>query len=1284
MEFYMTDIPGSANAKQIRAGLGTVLKRYFIYAFDLRHWHSKKIRGIQEGFFTIHDAAIGEEILRRHQTPDGRRVLRGTKYIWVPGRAASPIIIAGSAITIRRSNKPLVSSHVVLALQDENEKIAKNIANRQPADKKPYKTPFAFQGFECGVWVTDPRNSELPTFSSFYRSLRPGNFRMTRQAIQIELFKMPEPLGSPIVQYMLCPSITIRSSIISKEPSGTYFIVTLSWSPKLYDKIEPLPSPTIPINGYGIPFFLPPPPPPRRVNKSRVPSLDERHAKIVPYCFVYRFKLKEAHESIRLTTVGSLPGFQPIESLKIFYQLAAYDFQQSMSSLDDQLAGLPFDIAFQMHSLVLKGVLLPHRVKELLGVVRRAIRTTYNRASTELEINRDSTGISQNPNTYANQVVASVFKSWAGSWEPQLPTDNPQTWLSENIQNDFLEALEKKQLSQEYMLRMKFYRKENQVLIHRMSITPTGMFPGGPNLEPKNRVLREYHNYLDHFLRVSLVDEDGGDLRFESGVDGKYIYDGRFIPFLMPDSKLLRIAGRTFTFLGFSQSSLRSHTAWFMAPVTTQTRRVIKVEDVIERLGNFKDIKIPGKCAARIGQAFTDTVANIKIDDFMIFHREDITNRGPDGKTYTFSDGCGVISRPLLERIWKKGDFNTEPKPTVFQIRFQGAKGVVALDSRLREQAIYLYKSMVKFDGLNNKTFEISRSFTKPLPFYLNRCIIKILEDRGVPIQNFMNLQTNALATLREQTFTPDSAAYFLDYQNRCTQANIPFLIRELKTLGWDYKEDNFLRKVVEFTMLSTLRDMKYRARIQVDQGFTLVGVLDETGYLREGEIYCPIEREDGVREAHRGKVAICRNPALHPGDIQVVEAIEVPYDSPLRDLKNCVVFSQRGVRDLPSMLSGGDLDGDIYHIWWEPSLMPRNIARPADFPAVQALNYDNEVTQADIGKFFLDFMENDKLGVISIAHMVLADQEPLGVGSAACLKCAEMASQAVDFPKTGVPVRMNELPRTSKIRPDFLAPGPGVKFIDGNPNLMTDEFGDELNEWLEFELDQIDFSKAEDADDPFRTGQDFLYYKSDKALGHLFREIDEEKFIKSWEHNAARFERGPNDLIKKVQAYMVRFVPDLEAMYAWYNFADELRISYENNIHELSLNYAINRNNDPLEEVEVFIGCILGTESHRQSRIVRDSAEEMRGEVTRLISHVASTIRYGTEGHSAGRDGNYDGFTLERALACVQTCFTAREDDVGGSSFGWIAAAIGLKELSKRGRERSLADSLATMTLRN
>jgi hypothetical protein len=55
---------------------------------------------------------------------------------------------------------------------------------------------------------------------------------------------------------------------------------------------------------------------------------------------------------------------------------------------------------------------------------------------------------------------------------------------------------------------------------------------------------------------------------------------------------------------------------------------------------------------------------------------------------------------------------------------------------------------------------------------------------------------------------------------------------------------------------------------------------------------------------------------------------------------------------------------------------------------------------------FFVKFMETDQLGRIATTHQVLADQKPLGTRDPDCKLLAEMHSTAVDFSKTGVPVR--------------------------------------------------------------------------------------------------------------------------------------------------------------------------------------------------------------------------------------------------------------------------------------
>lgn len=138
---------------------------------------------------------------------------------------------------------------------------------------------------------------------------------------------------------------------------------------------------------------------------------------------------------------------------------------------------------------------------------------------------------------------------------------------------------------------------------------------------------------------------------------------------------------------------------------------------------------------------------------------------------------------------------------------------------------------------------------------------------------------------------------------------------------------------------------------------------------------------------------------------MQYVSAIDVPQDSPLRSVHNCVVFSSKGDRDLPSQLSGGDLDGDLYNIIFDDSLMPTMMSKPADYPIMPPINIGREVVRSDMTDFFVQFMENDQLGRLSTLHQTLADQRPDGVFDPDCIRLAEMCSTAVDFSKTGIPV---------------------------------------------------------------------------------------------------------------------------------------------------------------------------------------------------------------------------------------------------------------------------------------
>lgn len=498
------------------------------------------------------------------------------------------------------------------------------------------------------------------------------------------------------------------------------------------------------------------------------------------------------------------------------------------------------------------------------------------------------------------------------------------------------------------------------------------------------------------------MDEDGESVRHDPRASQDEIFRKRFKTFL---NGTYIIAGRGFSFLGFSHSSLRSQACWFMSPFTMEGS-IMMAPLVIEKLGDFSTIRSPARCAARIGQAFTDTTGTVEVEAEMLAMLPDVTRNGR-----VFSDGVGTISESLLKRVWRVYGTRKSLKPTVLQIRFAGAKGVVSLDTRVPEDQLTIRPSMVKFEGSESRKIEICGAAFRPLPMILNRGYIKILEDLGVPLEVFMKLQNTAVERLRMMTTSTINASTFLEEIFTSKAAQLPELLECLSDIGLQYQTDTFLRDVVEMAVVIKLRDIKYRGRIPVENGVTLYGIMDETGYLQEGEVYVVVEKPpQGGREVLTGgRVIITRSPALHPGDIRVVKAVDVPDESPLNKLSNCVVFSQYGERDLPSQLSGGDLDGDLYNVIFEPGLMPRRpIADPADYPRITPEVLDRPVLTKDMTDFFVKFMETDQLGQISTIHVQLADRKPCGVFDSDCIKLAEMASTAVDFSKTGIPVSIN------------------------------------------------------------------------------------------------------------------------------------------------------------------------------------------------------------------------------------------------------------------------------------
>ena len=70
----------------------------------------------------------------------------------------------------------------------------------------------------------------------------------------------------------------------------------------------------------------------------------------------------------------------------------------------------------------------------------------------------------------------------------------------------------------------------------------------------------------------------------------------------------------------------------------------------------------------------------------------------------------------------------------------------------------------------------------------------------------------------------------------------------------------------------------------------------------------CP--SRDSPRQVITGTVILAKHPVSHPGDVRLAQAIDArgPYRGVLASYVNVLVFSQKGSRPLPNMLSGSDL----------------------------------------------------------------------------------------------------------------------------------------------------------------------------------------------------------------------------------------------------------------------------------------------------------------------------------------------------------------------------------------
>ncbi|CAG7971093.1 unnamed protein product [Penicillium nalgiovense] len=689
--------------------------------------------------------------------------------------------------------------------------------------------------------------------------------------------------------------------------------------------------------------------------------------------------------------------------------------------------------------------------------------------------------------------------------------------------------------------------------MHTARVTPTTIYYNTPTVDISNRVVREWSTKgaPGRFLRVRFTDE-----RTEGRINASQrdCNDEIYTRVKRTLANGITIGDRRYEFLAFGNSQFREHGAYFVAPDAGISAGTIRAW-----MGQFNHIRNVAKYAARLGQCFSTTRA-FTGSSVQTIPCDDIIRNG-----FIFSDGVGKISKFLAQMVTSQHDIKTltGKPPSAFQFRLGGAKGMLVVSTDPLPQEVHIRPSQQKFET-SQAGLEIIRWSQYSLAT-LNRQIILVLSALGIPDEIFHSKLNTMLGSFHRAMLNDSKAINLLQKYIDPNQTTLT--LAQMVSDGFRRNEEPFVNTMLELWKSWHLKHLKEKAKIAIDQGANVLGVMDETGVLKGyfknelpcrrasyaeklaalPEIFVQICRldGDGEYEVIEGLCILARNPSLHPGDIRVVRAVNRPELQALRDV---VVLPQTGDQDIASMCSGGDLDGDDYLVIWDPDMIPANwFVECMDYKGSKAPDLDHDVTVDEITSFFVTYMKNDCLPRIAHAHLAWADRLPKGVWEDKCIRLAQLHFDAVDYNKSGAHARM-----ARSLDPKFW------------PHFMEKRFK-----------------------------RPSSIYKSTKILGQLYDAVVTPNFVPK---------------LEKPFDSRILESPLAPASDAYIEYARELKAEYDMNMRQIMAQYEINT------EFEVWSTFVL-----RHGFVVKDY--KMQEDLGRIVGTLRRGFRHQCY-DKVGRDG--------------------------------------------------------------
>ncbi|RYP53783.1 hypothetical protein DL769_010456 [Monosporascus sp. CRB-8-3] len=434
-----------------------------------------------------------------------------------------------------------------------------------------------------------------------------------------------------------------------------------------------------------------------------------------------------------------------------------------------------------------------------------------------------------------------------------------------------------------------------------------------------------------------------------------------------------------------------------------------------------------------------------KTTPVVVFQEHQISHLENDIKSpidRVMNDGIGRVSPSVMRKIRDK--LGLSDTPCAIQARFGSAKGMWITDvtESGQEDWIETYPKQRKWNcnwsDEYNRTLEVKSWASPRKSANLNLQFLSILEDRAHDKMRMRNAIGKHLAIELERDLGSLKAALkqpelFRQWARESSSssssrvhnrevpffAGLPYNAQDnmcfLADGGFDPMRQKYLRELVFSHQRQKCERVETELRIKIARSTYALMAVDFLGVLEPNEVQLCFSSnfDDGLdqySDLDGVDVLVARSPAHLPSDIQKVRAVFKPE---LRRLEDVIIFPRTGDVPLADTLSGGDYDGDMAWVCWEPDIVDNfesklpppkpdfspYLERDEDTLGVLSKRYgEEEYVDAMIEKAFAFNLKPKMLGICTSYKERLAyHRNSIGENSVVALSwfLSELADQA-------------------------------------------------------------------------------------------------------------------------------------------------------------------------------------------------------------------------------------------------------------------------------------------------